>query len=44
MEQSNRFKAGMVNAYSAGVSLGGQRSGILPLIERLSRLYFVYEC
>jgi len=44
MEQSNHFNAGMVNTYSAGVSLGaGQHSGMLPRIERLSRLYFVYK-
>jgi len=45
MERSNHFKAGTVNSHSAGVSLGaGQHSGMLPRIERLSRLYFVYKC
>jgi len=34
----------MVNTYSDGVSLdAGQQFGMLPRIERLSTLYFVYE-
>jgi hypothetical protein len=38
MEQSNHFKAGMINTYSARVLLGAgsaQQSGMFPRIERL---------
>jgi len=33
MEQSNHFKAGMVNAYSAGVSLGSGQSSECPRVS-----------